>query len=197
MQVKGLSRSGLGEIFLELNAHRISCLSGPSGSGKTLLLRAIADLDVNQGQVWLNGRERNSFEANEWRRKVAYLPAESRWWAYTVAEHFPRMPSDKELARLGFGPDVGGWQVERLSSGERQRLSLLRLLANQPAVLLLDEPTANLDSANSEIVEALILSYLAGEDASCLWVTHDAAQARRLGAPLLGMQAGHLEGSAA
>jgi phosphate-transporting ATPase len=63
-------------------------VQGPSGAGKTLLLRAIADLDPNEGLVCLGGRDRSTIPGPEWRRLVGYVPAEPGWWAETVGEHF-------------------------------------------------------------------------------------------------------------
>jgi len=155
-------------------------LAGPSGSGKTLLLRALADLDPHAGRVLLNGVEQRELPAPEWRRRMAYLPAESHWWADRVGAHF-RTPDPGLLERLGFAPEVLDWEVARLSSGERQRLALARLLALGPQVLLLDEPTANLDQGNRERVEALVADYLSTHGALALWVSHDPEQARRVG----------------
>jgi len=120
----------------------------------------------------------------EWRRRVGYLPAESRWWAPLVGDHFPQGRQDL-FSQLGFSADVSGWHVERLSSGERQRLALVRLLANQPSVLLLDEPTANLDLENTKKVEHIVLSWLREHGAACLWVTHDQAQIARIAGRVL------------
>jgi len=178
-EVSHLSRSGLSDISFSLAASELVCLSGPSGSGKTLLLRALADLDVSEGRVSLENTGRQQFTPVHWRRQVGFLPAESRWWAPLVGDHFPA--GWQELLRqLGFGEDVAAWYVERLSSGERQRLALARLLANQPAVLLLDEPTANLDPVNTKKVEHIVLSYLHTHAAACLWVTHDKQQIERV-----------------
>lgn len=167
------------------------CLSGASGSGKTRLLRAIADLDLNTGKVALDGVLRESIDPQSWRRQVAYLPAESRWWAPTVGEHF-REPAAVPFDRLGFDNIVAGWSVERLSSGERQRLAVLRLLENRPRVLLLDEPTANLDAQSIERVEVLISDYIAEAKAACLWVTHAADQIRRIARHRLLLENSHL-----
>jgi len=179
LTVEHLSCAVLQDISLVLEDAEPVSLSGASGSGKTRLLRAIADLDLNTGSVSLDGVMREAIEPQTWRRKVGYLPAESRWWATTVGEHF-RDPRTVAFEQLGFGHEVAEWKVARLSSGERQRLAVLRLLENRPRVLLLDEPTANLDAANIERVEALVHDYIVGTRAACLWVTHAAEQVRRI-----------------
>jgi putative ABC transport system ATP-binding protein len=148
------------------------CISGASGSGKTLLLRAIADLDPSDGRVYLGDEERFSMSAPEWRRRVGYLPAESAWWAETVGEHFPQYELEF-LGELGFDPAVLGRRVTRLSTGERQRLALLRQLSTTPQALLLDEPTASLDPANTERIEALLGRYRQETGAAVVWVSHD------------------------
>jgi ABC-type iron transport system FetAB ATPase subunit len=84
------------------------------------------------------------------------------------------------LARLGFAPDVLDWEVGRLSTGERQRLALARLLYNGPEVLLLDEATANLDPSNRTQAEQLIDDYRRQRRAAVLWVSHDPEQRQRL-----------------
>ena len=69
---------------------------------------------------------------------------------------------------------------ERLSTGESTRLALLRALSHQPAVLLLDEPTAALDEDSEAAVEALLKDYVAHPGRCILWVTHSRAQAARV-----------------
>jgi ABC-type iron transport system FetAB ATPase subunit len=107
------------------------------------------------------------------------LPAESQWWFDTVGEHFFDF-NEEWLGRLGLTKEAMGWDVSRLSTGERQRLALVRLLANDPVALLLDEPTASLDVANVGEVEKIIGEYRRDNDAAVLWVTHDPEQAKRV-----------------
>ncbi|MGA7800914.1 MAG: ATP-binding cassette domain-containing protein [Gammaproteobacteria bacterium] len=187
---------GLGPVSLEVAAGECVCLTGPSGTGKTRLLRSIADLDPHCGEVFLDGLSSREVPAPEWRRQVALLPAESHWWSDRVGDHFP----SSEVAGLrsvGFEPDVLDWPVSRLSSGERQRLALLRLLALEPRVLLLDEPTANLDPANIERAEALLSDYRCDRNAALLWVSHDVAQAARVAQRVLRLDNGRLAETAA
>lgn len=167
-------------VTLDIEAGTCAAIMGPSGSGKSLILRAIADLDVSEGSVSLDGADRRSMTAPAWRSRVGYLAAEPGWWAETVAEHFLAWRETSETVRkLGFAEDCGDWPVQRLSTGERQRLGFARLLERNPRALLLDEPTSGLDQEAEESVEALIRGRL--EAGNCaLIVTHDEEQMHRL-----------------
>jgi ABC-type iron transport system FetAB ATPase subunit len=193
--VKELRSRFAGPFDLNLGAGACAAITGPSGSGKSLFLRMIADLDPNEGKVWLNGTERASIVAPEWRRKVTYVSAESGWWADTVIEHFARNKRSEvaELAaRLGLSADLLDASIARLSTGEKQRLALVRALLLYPPVLLLDEPTGPLDEESVTSVEALLRERMAA-GISVLLVTHDANQAERLGDQRYRMAAGRLE----
>jgi len=153
-------------------------LSGPSGSGKSQLLRAIADLDPHNGSAWLGATAADEIPAPQWRRKVGYLPAESSWWEELAGQHFSETP---QLDALGLAQTTLHSPVAHLSSGERQRLAVLRTLQQQPQILLLDEPTANLDPYHTLLVEEWILKYQQQSSAPILWVTHDPEQRQRIG----------------
>jgi ABC-type iron transport system FetAB ATPase subunit len=170
----------LDPLDLELKAAECVTLAGPSGSGKSLLLRAIADLDPHGGDAMINGQHQSELPAPRWRSLVGLLPAESHWWEDRVGDHFPD-PDIRTLQQLGFDDSVLGWEVARLSSGERQRLSLARLLCGRPQALLLDEPTANLDQLSVRSVERLIAAYRQQTGAAVLWVSHDPEQRPRVG----------------
>lgn len=175
----GLTARGLAPIDLEIATCECVSLSGPSGSGKTLLLRAIADLDPNEGEVRFAGGVRSQMPAADWRRSVGYLSPEPGWWADRAGAHFLGRPIAL-LDALGLPETALDWTIRTMSTGERQRMALARLIERKPNVLLLDEPTAALDAEARQRVEALILDYVA-DGATALVVTHDPAQARRLG----------------
>jgi len=186
LTVEALRYHGCGPIDFTIADGTCASLTGASGAGKTLLLRAIADLDPHDGRALLDDVPATALPASTWRRRVAMLPAESSWWYESVGEHFGiagaagAAPSTERLALLGFTPEVMAWAIARLSTGERQRLAILRLLAQSPHALLLDEPTANLDASNVTAVESLIATYRRDEHASVLWVTHDPEQRGRV-----------------
>jgi ABC-type iron transport system FetAB ATPase subunit len=144
----------------------------------------IADLDPNEGGVALDGRDRSGFTPPAWRRHVVYSAAEPGWWHDTAAPHFPpgaaRDLAHALMPRLGLATALLHSQVVRLSTGERQRLALIRVLALDPPVLLLDEPTGALDQDSTARVEDLLRERLAAGTAIVM-VTHSPEQAGRLG----------------
>jgi putative ABC transport system ATP-binding protein len=185
----------VGPFELNLGTGACAAITGPSGSGKSLFLRMIADLDPNEGKVWLNGRERASMPAPAWRRQATYVSAESGWWADRVIEHFAvnrRSEVAALVARLGLRADLLDAPIAQLSTGEKQRFSLARALLPSPPVLLLDEPTGPLDEESVAQVETLLQERMAS-GTSILLVTHDPDQAERLGSQRYRMVAGHLE----
>ncbi|BEV70771.1 MULTISPECIES: ATP-binding cassette domain-containing protein [unclassified Paludibacterium] len=180
MEVRALRRTGLLPVSFSLAAGECLAIAGPSGCGKSLLLRAIADLDPNEGEVRLAGAVRDAMPAPQWRRRVGYVPAEPGWWADTVGQHFDDWAAAQPLVtRLGLPADANAWPMTRPSSGERLRLALVRALMNRPAVLLLDEPTAALDAAAVGLVESLVADQLA-QGLAVVWVSHDPAQVTRV-----------------
>src|SRR5205807_9846624 len=149
LQVHDLRTSILKPVSFSLSAAEALAVRGRSGAGKTLLLRAVADLDPNEGLVTLDDRDRSIIAGPEWRRLVGYVPAEPGWWADTVGEHFGDWEAALVLAReIGLREAAKAWPVTRLSTGERLRLALIRALMVRPRVLLLDEPTAALDTTS-------------------------------------------------
>jgi ABC-type iron transport system FetAB ATPase subunit len=192
LEVDGLRIDGVGPVDLWLAPGECLVLHGPSGAGKSRLLRAIADLDVHDGNVSCLGTAAEAMAPSLWRRRVGLLVADSQWWGDRVDEHFTTPPTARELEALDLDAERLHGPVARLSSGECQRFALLRLLANRPRVLLLDEPTANLDPDNVSRVERLIADYIREEQAAVLWVSHDPRQMRRVADHRMRLEAGRV-----
>jgi len=180
LTVSNLSYMSFGPMNFVLEAGECVALVGPSGAGKSVLMRAIADLDPNQGSVRTDKVQREKISATRWRKIVALLPSESGWWAEDVAAHFCDPKAVRaQLPTVGLPEAAMDWEIARLSTGEKQRLALLRSLENAPDVLLLDEPTAALDFESKQKVETVLQALLA-KGVAILIVTHDREQAARL-----------------
>jgi ABC-type iron transport system FetAB ATPase subunit len=196
LSARGLRSRFGGPVDFDLEAGECVAIQGPSGAGKSVLLRMLADLDPHEGSVLLDGQSCASMPAPRWRAQVVYQAAEPAWWEASAGAHFApaqRDFVDRTLAALGLSPDLLDTEIERLSTGERQRLALVRSLAARPRVLLLDEPTAALDPQSVARAEALLGSCLA-HGMALLIVTHSPEQARRLAHRVLQLEEGKLSG---
>ncbi len=171
-------------VDLELD-HGATALLGPSGSGKSTLLRLLNRLaDPSAGTVTFRDRPVSQMDPHELRREACLVPQTPAPLPGTVADNVRFGPSlcgreadvGAALEQAGLDPAFADRDAGKLSVGEAQRLMLARALALEPAVLLLDEPTAALDEDARDGVEET-LSRL---DVSMVLVTHDRGQAARL-----------------
>lgn len=174
-----------GPYSLDLAKGECCGINGVSGIGKSQFLRAIADVLAHEGECVLESTPCLSMSPQDWRKKVALVAPESFWWYDTVGPHFGVESADDPyfchlLERLGFSLDALQWQISRLSTGERQRLSLIRTLITNPKVLLLDEPTSGLDRKMAAEVEDIVAMRCDKKESSCIWVSHDLEQLARL-----------------
>ncbi len=183
---------------------------GPSGAGKTVLLRAIALLDpLDEGAIRWNDQDVRGEAVPDYRKRVIYLHQRPALLEGTVEDNLrhpfmlkahrdrafdPRWAEDL-LARLGREPGFLAKSSRDLSGGESQLVGLIRALQLDPAVLLLDEPTASLDPAATRAVEGLLDDWLAADPArrALVWVSHHADQARRMTGRRVHLRAGRLE----
>ncbi len=178
-------------VSLELHAGEAVCIMGPSGSGKSTLLSIMGGLlEPDRGEVAIAGRrladlsQRARCELR--RRQVGFVFQRfNLMGALSAAENVElglhlagvaapegRRRAAGVLERFGLGPR-GGALPRDLSGGEQQRVALARALAPGPVLLLADEPTGNLDSANGRRVVELIRAHVRGTGAAAVVVTHD------------------------
>ncbi len=189
LRVEHLEVLSLPPTSFALEKGRCLAVLGTSGVGKSLLLKSIADLVAPQGKIFFKNQERETVTATQWRKNIRYCAAETGWWADAVWEHFANIEAiKKRLPEFGLKQEVLEQLVSTLSTGQRQRLGLLRAMSDKPPVLLLDEPTAALDAKNKELIE-LVLRRAMEQGAALVMITHDKAQAKRLGNDLLTLSA--------
>lgn len=194
LQVDGLSleRGGrriLAGVDLELAPGEVRLLVGASGSGKTTLLRSVAGLEVpDAGRILIEGRlvtAPGEILVEPHARGVALTFQDGALWPHlSVERHLlfgldARLPErerrselvDSLLERVGLS-ERRRERPAHLSGGERQRLGLARALAQQPRLLLLDEPLAHVDLAAQRSLAELVLELIGERSMTALWVTH-------------------------
>ena len=184
---------------------RTYILQGPNGSGKSTLFRALALLEKpDKGRVeYRDGGQILAADLELRRRTTLVLPRTGIFntTVYKNIAYGLKIRGVKSLetearvddALLAVGLTHKKWQrALELSSGETKRLGIARAMVINPEVFMLDEPTANLDPANTAIIEDIILKMKQARQATILMITHDPAQAERLGDDLLLMQDGKI-----
>jgi putative ABC transport system ATP-binding protein len=179
------------DVSLSVERGEVLCVLGPSGSGKSSFLRLLNRLnEPTSGTVLLEGKDYREISPRELRRRVGMVTQQAFLFPGTVADNVRFGPQqrneilkDDEVEELLSGVGLSGFSgrdVSELSGGESQRVSLARALANQPIVLLLDEPTSALDDQSKLGIESLVRRIVKERQLTCLMVTHDVAQARRM-----------------
>ncbi|MFC5246212.1 thiol reductant ABC exporter subunit CydD [Streptomyces nigrescens] len=184
----GRSADSLPATSFEVRPGETVALVGPSGAGKTTLLSVLLGFtEPSEGRALVDGRDIASLSPESWRQRIAWVPQHPHLFAGTIAENvrLARPDADDAAVRTALG-DAGaldfvdalpdgtatrlGESGAGLSAGQRQRLALARaFLADRP-ILLLDEPTANLDGATEEAVVAAVRRLAAGR--TVLLVVH-------------------------
>ena len=176
------------DASLEIHKGEVLGLIGPNGAGKSTLLNAITGLIPRSGRISLDGQELDQLDSLQKARQIALQPQfiESVW-ALSVHDivSMGRLPwgdSDQSIIRAVMQQanisSLADRHVNELSGGERARVWLARVLANQPVVLLVDEPVANLDIHYQQEVMQILLDY-AGAGHAVVIAIHDLSLAAR------------------
>ena len=191
---RGESRSLLRGLDLQVAAGETVAVLGPSGSGKSTLLKIIAGLEApDAGHVWLDGRDISALPPH--RRQCGLLFQDFALFphlnvqdnvAFGLIEQGMRSAQARSqvnalLKRFGMQAHALA-RVWQLSGGEQQRVALARALITTPRILLLDEPFSALDAALRETLRAEFQQRIAQAGMAVVWVTHDEAEARSVGA---------------
>src|SRR5580658_2142602 len=184
-------------IDLTIPAGQFIAIVGASGSGKSTLLGLLAGLDTpSEGEIWLDGTPIHNLaeaELAELRgRKIGFVFQSYQLIATLTALENVLLPYDlnvegnglKQARRLldevGLSERVDHYPVQ-LSGGEQQRVALARAFVVEPPIVMADEPTGNLDSANGKLVLDLLLDRNKRAGTTLVLVTHDRSEERRVG----------------
>ena len=192
LRASGLSLPGrLAEAALEIGAGELVCLVGPNGSGKTSLLHALAGIGRPAGEVSLDGRDPRRLGPPERPAWLTYLPATRDLpWPLVARDLIALGGGAAEFPELELGPLLDR-RVDSLSTGERSRVLIARALAPRPKLLLLDEPTANLDPLWQIRLMELVRSE-AGQGRAALVAIHDLDAAERYADRVIVMDRGRI-----
>lgn len=194
----------LTDVNLTVYQGEVLTIIGPSGSGKSSLLRTINRLDdAHAGTIQLRGQDIQSLPVVELRRKIGMIFQKTAIFKGTVGDNIqtgPQLrgeqlsPADvlhlMDLASLPY--DFLNRPAAELSGGQEQRLGIARALANQPEILLLDEPTSSLDPIATNHVEQALLRLKNDLGLTMIWVSHMVEQARRVSDRVLLLDAGRV-----
>jgi putative ABC transport system ATP-binding protein len=198
------------DVTLVVNPDERLAILGTTGSGKTVLLRALALLDpLDSGSIRWRGSAVRAQDIPAYRASVIYVHQrpvvfdgnveDNLRYPFLLAAHSHKRFEPERIAQLLESlkrpPSFLARSTHDLSGGETQIMALLRAVQLDPAILLLDEPTASLDPASTRAVECLIDNWCgsARGERAFVWVSHDLDQAQRVATRRLLMHAGHLE----
>ena len=178
-------------VSLDISQGEFVAVTGPSGSGKSTLMNMIGCLDYpTKGNIYLDGQDISTLEESDLAqirgKKIGFvfqtfnlIPILSAVENVSLPMIFQGVPKEKRLKRAAELLKIVGLKERihhkpnELSGGEMQRVAIARSLANDPEVILADEPTGNLDSANGKIIMETLRNLNKKEKKTIIMVTHD------------------------
>lgn len=191
----------LQEVYMEVKPGQVLSIVGPNGSGKSTLLRCLAQvLKPQGGKIILDGMEISKMNSRQLAKMMGYVPqAVGEAFSFTVLEtvlmgrkpHLTWGVGQKDLdvvadvMKLMHLEELARRQLDELSGGQKQRVFIARALAQQPQVLLLDEPTSNLDIRHQLEVLELVREFAHWQKGQVIMVLHDLNLAARFSDLLL------------
>ncbi|MDY6914624.1 MAG: ABC transporter ATP-binding protein [Planctomycetota bacterium] len=203
-------RNVLGGVDFTARAGRLVCILGPNGSGKTTLLRCLLGLlKPNEGEILLDGRRPSAHTARRLARLIAYVPQfPQSAFSFTVQQlilmgRFAHVGAlgmvgeqDLSVAKLAMRMTdtlaFADRALSELSGGEQQRVMIARTLAQQPQLMLLDEPTSHLDIKNQVIIYRMMQRLAHDWELAVVCVSHDVNLAGRFADELVLMRSGKI-----
>jgi len=193
-----LGASGLGlpgrlfDVTIDIEEGELVCLVGPNGSGKTSLLHALAGIGAPSGTVAMDGVDPRRLGPGRRPAFLTYLPATRDIpWPLLARDLIALGGGDADFPALELAPLLGR-RIDTLSTGERSRVLIARALAPRPRLLLLDEPTANLDPLWQIRLMELVRSEIEGRRRAALVAIHDLDAASRYADRILVMDHGRI-----
>ncbi|WP_428042491.1 ABC transporter ATP-binding protein [Candidatus Avelusimicrobium fimicolum] len=217
IEIKDLKKSFgpkqvLKDINLKIEEGKTTCILGGSGSGKSTLIKCLIGLEeATDGHIWVGGKDitkiHSEIKLAAIRRKFGYLFQEGALFdSMSVGENvtfglkyltevpeseYPKVIKEK-LALVGLKEDVAKLNPSELSGGMKKRVSLARVLAVEPKVILYDEPTTGLDPIMSDIISDLIIGLKAKLGVTSVVITHDMRSAFKIADYIAFLYEGHI-----
>lgn len=205
----GAAAPALDHVSLAIEPGELVCVLGTSGGGKTTFIKLINRLhDPDEGRVLVDGTDVAELDPVELRRRIGYVIQQTGLFPHmTVAQNIACVPKilkwdrdridarvDELLRLVHLDPaEFAGRYPSQLSGGQQQRVGLVRALAAQPRIMLLDEPFGAIDALTRASLQDELLRIHRGSGKTFIFVTHDVAEAMKLATKILVVDAGRVQ----
>jgi len=193
---------------LELEENKITCIVGKSGGGKTTFLKLLNNMiSPSSGIIKFKGKNIVDYDPVGLRREIPMLPQNPVVFSGTIKDNFDlalkyaelKTKSKKAykeiLGKVGLEEQKLDKIAEDLSGGEKQRISLARILLLEPNILLLDEPSSALDEKTEKLIIDTVVNYIKRKNGTLIMVTHSTKIAKEYGDEIVTINHGKIDKS--